>query len=295
MSNARITLLLALADDELMTGHRLGEWTGWVPYVEEDLALSSIAQDELAHAKALYEIACALGAAPDSDALAFGRAPEQYRNAVICERANVDFAFTLARHYLYDTSDDVRTESLLDSSFKDLAEVLRVFRLEERYHLEHAHTWFRRLADGPVDARHRFGDALTRVFPEAIALFEPLPDEAALVADGTMPAPDADLLARWLDRVAADLESVGLERVLESNAATSVGELVPTSSGAAEAAAPGAPSSVAAVERRDGRWVHAGAFSGTGAGGRSGHHSDEFAPMWEEMTALYRAHPGATW
>lgn len=293
MNDARLGLLLALADDELVTGHRLGEWTGWVPYVEEDLALSSIAQDELGHAKALYEIAGDLGPAGGSDAIAFGRQPNEYRNAVICERANHDYAFTLARHYLYDTADDVRTEALLSSSFKELAELLRVIRLEERYHLDHARTWFSRLAEGPVEARHRFTQALAGVIGEAIAIFEPLPDEEALIAEGALPFTSEELLARWLDGVSGDLERVGLERVLEAGAEPDVGDLVPTSSGAAEATPDAVALRVPGLERREGRWVHTGGF--TGAGGRNGRHSDEFLPMWEEMTGLYRAHPGAAW
>jgi ring-1,2-phenylacetyl-CoA epoxidase subunit PaaC len=293
MDDPRFVLLLALADDELVTGHRLGEWTGWVPYIEEDLALSSIAQDELAHARALYEIAAGFGWAADVDALAFGRQPNGYRNAVVCERQNRDFAYTIARHWLYDSADDVRTEALLDSSFKELAEALRVFRLEERYHLEHARTWFARLADGPVEARHRFADALGHLLGEAIALFEPLPGEEAMTADGSLPVPNEELLARWLDRVGGELESAGLERVLESNAEADVGDLVPTSSGAAEVTAGAEALQIPGLERRRGRWVHAGGFAG--AGGRQGRRSTDFQPLWDEMTNLYRAHPGAAW
>jgi ring-1,2-phenylacetyl-CoA epoxidase subunit PaaC len=290
----RTTLLLALADDELITGHRLGEWTGWVPYIEEDLALSSIGQDELGHARALYEIAVTLGAAPDVDTLAFGRLPDEYRNAHVCERPNEDFAYTIARHWLYDTADDVRTATLAGSTFKEMAALMAVVRLEEAYHVEHARTWFARLAEGPVDARSRFASALIRIFPEALALFEPLPGEDALVAEGTMPDPSETMLSSWLERVGADLESAGLERVLESRAETPVGELVPTSSGAAEPlGTETTPLHVPGLERREDGWVHRGGFAG--AGGRRGVRSPDFEALWQEMTGLYRAHPGASW
>ena len=293
MSDARLDLLLALADDELVMGHRLSEWTGWVPYVEEDLAMSSIAQDEMGHARALYEIASVLGGG-DVDGLALGRAPEEYRHAVICERPNRDYAYTAARHYLYDTADDVRLEALAETTFKELAEAIRVLRIEERYHLEHARAWFRRLAMGPVEARQRFSDALADALPEAMAIFEPLPSEDALRADTTLPLSNEDMLSSWLERVGRDLEDVGLERVLEAGADAPVGEVLPTSSGASEVAElSGKPLRVPGLERQDGRWVHAGGFSG--AGGRSGRHSEDFGPLWEEMTGLYRAHPGARW
>lgn len=293
MSDPRLALLLALADDELVMGHRLSEWTGWVPYVEEDLAMSSIAQDEIGHARALYEIASTIDGR-DVDALALGRKPEDYVHAVICERPNRDYAYTAARHYLYDTADAVRLEALLGSTFKELAELLRVLRLEERYHLEHARVWFERLATGPVEARQRFAEAMSQAFPEAMAIFEPLPGEEALLSDGTLPRSGEDMLADWLETLGADLESVGLDAVLESGAEPAVGEMVPTSSGASELTEdPGRALTVPGLERRDGRWVHAGEFSG--AGGRHGRHSDDFTPLWEEMTGLYRAHQGATW
>jgi len=292
-ADSRLRLLLALADDELVMGHRLSEWTGWVPYVEEDLAMSSIAQDEIGHARALYEIASQLDGR-DIDALALGRPTQDYCHAVICERPNRDYAYTVARHYLYDTADAVRLEALSASTFKELAEVVRVLRTEERYHLEHARVWFRRLAAGPVEARQRFSDALADALPEAMAIFEPLPDEEALLADGALPRSGDAMLAAWLDVVGKDLEDAGLERVLEAGADAPVGEVLPTSSGASEMTED-APRTlrVPGLERRDGRWVHAGRFSGDG--GRRGRHSEDFLPLWEEMTALYRAHPGARW
>ncbi|HVL32414.1 MAG TPA: 1,2-phenylacetyl-CoA epoxidase subunit PaaC [Actinomycetota bacterium] len=292
-TDPRIGLLLALADDELILGHRLSEWTGWVPYIEEDLALSSIAQDEMAHARALYEIVSSLDGR-EVDALALGREPSQYRNAVLCERPNADFAYTVARQWLYDTADDVRLRALDASTFKELREVARVFRLEERYHLDHADAWFRRLSGGPVEARRRFTEALARALPEALALFEPLDGEDALIADGTLPRAHADLLAEWLAAVGATLEAAGLDHVLTATIDQPAGEMVPTSAGAMETSAPATPPLVVPdVERRDGRWVHAGGFSG--AGGRRGEHSSDFEPLWQELTGLYRAHPGARW
>jgi len=292
MTDPRLALLLALADDELIIGHRQSEWTGWVPYIEEDLAMSSISQDEIGHARALYEIASTLDGR-DADELALGRPVSEYFNAVICERRNRDYAYTVARHYLYDTADAVRLEALAGSEFKELAEAARVFRLEERYHLEHARAWFRRLASGPVEARQRFSDALADALPEAIAIFEPLPMEEQLTADGSLPERNEDMLAAWLAGVGAQLEEVGLERVLEAGAEASVGDVLPTSSGASEAGDTARPLRIPGLQRREGRWVHAGEFSG--GGGRAGVHSDDFPPLWEEMTALHRAHPGVRW
>ena len=277
------TLLLAIADDELILGHRHSEWTGWAPHLEEDLAFSSIAQDEMAHARLLFGLL-----EGDEDRWALGREPSGYRNAVLCERPNRDWGFTIARQYLYDLADDVRTEALTGSSWKELADLARLMRLEERYHLQHARAWFERLAHGPVTGRQHLADGLEAAVPEALALFEPLPDEGSVVADGALPRSSQDMLQEWLERVGADLEAASLDFVLERHAP--VGEMVPTGSGEVPVAE---PLTVPGVARRDGRWVHEGAFAG--AGGRQGHHSEDFTPLWEDLTGLYRAHPGARW
>ena len=287
MAEPRVSLLLCMADDELVLGHRHAEWTGWAPYLEEDLAFSSIAQDEMAHARALLELAGPL-TDRDVDDLAFGRRPDEYRNAVICERPNRDWGFSLARHYLYDTADDVRLSALERSSWKDLADLVRTVRLEERYHLEHANLWVSRLAVGPVEGRQRLAEGLEAALAESLALFETLPDEAALLEDGILPNSTEELMGRWLEVVGNRLEEASLDWVLTSHAAG--GEMVPTSSGEIEA---GPTLAVPGIEQRDGRWVHVGEFAG--AGGRRGRHTEDFQELWWEMTELHRSIPGATW
>lgn len=277
MSDPRASLLFALADDELILGHRLSEWTGWVPYIEEDLALSSIAQDEIAHARMLLDILSSIDGR-DPDALALGRAPGEYRNALLCEQPNTDFAFTLARHWLYDHADDVRLRALQSSSFKELREAVAVMLLEERYHLEHADAWFRRLADGPVDARHRFHDALAATIGMAEAIFEPLDDEKVMISESLLPRSSENLRDEWLDRISGMLDGAGFDQVLAAKSEPATGEMVPTSTGEIE---------TASASTMDG--------SRDGAGGRRGQHSEHFEPLWLEMTALYRAHPGARW
>ena len=285
--DTRLGLLFALADDELILGHRHSEWTGWAPHIEEDLAFSSIAQDEMAHARLLYRLAGEL-TGWDEDRLALGRTPEGYRNAVLCERPNRDWGYSLARQYLYDTADAVRLEVVAGSSWKELAELTGVIRLEEKYHLDHARAWLQRLADGPVTARQHLAEGLEAAIGEAVALFEPLPDEAELVERGVLPTGSEEMLSEWLGRIGAELEDASLDFVLERHAP--IGEMVPTSTGEIEG---GEPLSVPGVARREGRWVHEGGF--IGAGGRRGRHSEDFLPLWEEMTNLYRTHEGATW
>jgi len=285
----RLGLLLALADDELVLGHRHAEWTGWAPHLEEDLAFSSIAQDEMAHARLLYELACRLTGRSEDD-LALGRPPQEYRNAVLCERPNGDWGYTVARQYLYDTADAVRLDALSGSSWDELADLVALMQLEEQYHLDHGRAWFDRLAAGPLEARNRFASGLAAALAEAVALFEPLPDEPVLVGEGVLPRSSEELLSEWLRPLGETLEAASLDYVLEHHGPVG-GEMVPTSTGeivaeAEELRAPG-------LVRRDGTWIHEGRFEG--AGGRHGRHSDDFLPLWEEMTGLHRAHPGAVW
>jgi ring-1,2-phenylacetyl-CoA epoxidase subunit PaaC len=285
----RLALLLALADDELVLGHRHAEWTGWAPHIEEDLAFSSIAQDEMAHARLLYELAGTLVSASEDD-LAFGREPHQYRNAVLCERPNGDWGYTVARQFLYDTADAVRLETLTQSSWNELADLVKLMQLEEKYHLDHGTAWFDRLAAGPLEARNRFASGLAKALAEAVALFEPLPDEPKLIADGVLPRSSEDMLSDWLRTLGERLEAASLDYVLEHHGPVG-GEMVPTSTGEIQAEADELRSP--GLVRRDGVWVHEGSFEG--AGGRRGRHSEDFQPLWEEMTQLHRAHPGATW
>jgi ring-1,2-phenylacetyl-CoA epoxidase subunit PaaC len=286
----RLGLLLAVADDELIIGHRHSEWTGWVPHLEEDLAFSSIAQDEMAHARLLYGLAAGLlDDAWDEDRLALGREPNDYRNAVLCERPNGDWGYTLARQFLYDTADDLRTRALAASSWTELAEIAAVMRMEETYHLEHGRMWFRRLAAGPVAAREHLAAGVEAAIAEAVAVFEPLPGEDALIASGVLPRSNEDLLSEWVASTGEELERASLDFVLERHAGA-MGELVPTASGEIEQSEVFA---VPGLARRDGVWRHEGGFAG--AGGRSGRHSEDFPALWEDLTGLYRGYPGATW
>jgi ring-1,2-phenylacetyl-CoA epoxidase subunit PaaC len=166
--NARASLLLSLADDELILGWRDSEWTGIAPTLEEDVAFSSIAQNEIGHARALYELAAAeLGT--DADTLAFDRAPDEYRCAPLVElRLLDDWAHTIARRYLYEEADRVRIEALKESGDAELAGLAAKIDREEVYHRLHAELWAARLHDEP-----RFTSAVEELWPYALGVLEP--------------------------------------------------------------------------------------------------------------------------
>lgn len=208
-SDPRALLALALADDEHVLGARHVQWTGVAPHLEEDLAFSSIGQDEIGHAVVWYGLAAARTGA-DRDALALGRAADGYRHAVLVERPNGDWGYTIARHLLFDLAEDVRLPALADSSWIALGDATGALRREERYHLLHARAWLARLAGGPPEARERLRAGLAAAHPEAVGLFEPYPAEEELLADGTLPVSSPELLARWTDAVLAELAPHGL-------------------------------------------------------------------------------------
>ncbi len=202
--------LLAVADDELILGHRHSEWTGFAPDLESDVALSSVAQEEMGHARLFYERVCELTSG-DPDTLAYTRRPEEFRNAVLVERPNGDWGFTLVRMVLYDHADAVRLDALAAGTVEPLADLARTLRREEKYHLLYGAQWLRRLAQATAGSRTRIQEALERAWPEAEAVFEPVPGQEALVTSGALPAAPATLLARWQQIVVPLLQETGLK------------------------------------------------------------------------------------
>ena len=151
--------LLEIADDELILGWRNSEWTGIAPFLEEDVAFSSIAQNEIGHARALYELVARERGAT-ADELAFDRSPDEYRCSALVERRLLDWEKTIARHYLYELADEGRLQELKASDDPDIAGLAAKIDREEAYHRIHAQMWFDRLKNEP-----RFTAALDELRP----------------------------------------------------------------------------------------------------------------------------------
>jgi ring-1,2-phenylacetyl-CoA epoxidase subunit PaaC len=160
--------ILELADDELILGWRNSEWTGIAPFLEEDVAFSSIAQTEIGHARAWYELA-AKELDTDADALAFDREPDDYRCAPFVELRFVpDWARTVARHWLYETADAIRIQALMHSDDPEIAGLAEKIDREEAYHRMHADMWADRLCE-----EARFQQAVDELWPYALGVLEP--------------------------------------------------------------------------------------------------------------------------
>jgi ring-1,2-phenylacetyl-CoA epoxidase subunit PaaC len=151
--------LLEIADDELILGWRDSEWTGIAPLLEEDVAFSSIAQNEIGHARALYELV-ARERGTTADELAFDRPPGEYRCSPLVELRLLDWEKTIARHYLYEAADAERLEQLKQSDDAEIAGLAAKIDREETYHRMHAQMWFDRLRD-----EQRFTAALDELRP----------------------------------------------------------------------------------------------------------------------------------
>jgi ring-1,2-phenylacetyl-CoA epoxidase subunit PaaC len=292
VAGALAELLLAMADDEFVLGFWDSEWTGIAPVLEEDVAFSSLAQDELGHAQALYELLAQL-TGTSADELAFGREADEYRHAALLDHARGDWAFTVARRFLYDTADAVRLAALAGSSLQPLAGLAAKMRREESYHLAHMHAWMRRLAGGsgglkseaanraaggharpsgspPVnqgsggrpasgEPRRRLTEACERLWPDALTVLGPLDGEERLLEAGILGEPLDRCRQRWL----TELAPLFAELKLPFPFRRAGGRLEP-------------------------------AFEPVGDGRRH-HRGEDFRWLWGELTSVYRSEPGATW
>lgn len=205
--NALTALVLALADDELILGHRNSEWTGHAPILEEDIAFSNIAQDEIGHAILWYRIFENL-TSRDSDYLVFFREARDFSNVQMMELPKGDWAFTMMRQYLFDAAEMTRLKHLTASTYQPLADAAAKIRTEEIYHYRHTVNWVKRLGLGTEESHRRMQTALDEVWGYALQLFVPLPGEAQLVAEKILPSSD-EVKSEW--------EAVVLPVLKESN------------------------------------------------------------------------------
>ena len=204
-------LLYKIADDQLILGHRNSEWTGLGPVLEEDIAFSSMAQDKVGLARALYEILHKDLGEADPDQIAFNRGDEKlFKCAHLVELPNGEYDFSLARQFFFDHGEMIRFRMLEESSFRPLAELARKVRGEIKYHVLHNDTWLKKLGNGTEESRARMQSAINQVFPLALGVYEPGDYEAELQQEGIF-AGEAKLRERWMEQIQEALEVARLE------------------------------------------------------------------------------------
>jgi ring-1,2-phenylacetyl-CoA epoxidase subunit PaaC len=212
LKNALAAKLLALADCELILGHRDSEWCGHAPILEEDIAFANIALDEIGHASVWYDLLADLlgeDRAAYPDRLVYFRDADAYRCVPFCELPKGDWAFSMLRQYLFDAAEKVWLDGLSRSAYGPIADAVAKIRTEEIYHLRHTAAWVRRLGLGTEESQRRMQAALDTLWPIGPGLFEPVAGEDLLVAAGYVPDP-ASLRVAWDSAACPYLSESGL-------------------------------------------------------------------------------------
>ena len=199
--DALFEYLLRLGDDRLVLGHRLSEWCGHAPILEEDIALANIALDLVGQGAMLLKLAGEIeGQGRSEDALAYHRDAVEFRNALIVELPKGDFAFTIVRQFLVSVAAYFQLEALTSSTHPDLAGIAAKAVKETRYHVRHAGEWVIRLGDGTEESHRRAQQALDALWRYTGELFMGDAVDERLQRAGV--APDlAALEPKWRDQV----------------------------------------------------------------------------------------------
>jgi ring-1,2-phenylacetyl-CoA epoxidase subunit PaaC len=205
------TYILRLADTCLVWSHRLSEWCGHAPVLEEDIALANVALDLLGQARAL------LSHVGDEDQLAYLRDEREYLNVTLAELPNGtaasgrgDFALTTLRNFMLSSWMLLLWQRLADSSDAQLAAIAGKAVKEARYHREHAADWVVRLGDGTQESSRRMHAALERLWPFCAELFDADDIDREAAAQKLGPA-WSELEAPWRADMAAVLMPAGMK------------------------------------------------------------------------------------
>lgn len=183
--------LLRRADDALILGHRLSEWCGHAPLMEEEMALANMGLDLIGQARSLYTYAGEVeGAGHDEDAFAYLRGERDYQNLLLVEQPNGDFARTLVRQFFYSAFIDPYWRALMGSSDATLAAIAAKAEKESAYHVRHCAEWIIRLGDGTAESHKRVQAAVDELWAFTGELFEVDAAERALIEAGVAVDPE---------------------------------------------------------------------------------------------------------
>lgn len=192
---------LRRADDALILGHRLSEWCGHAPILEEDMALANMGLDLLGQARELYSYAAQVeGKGNDEDKLAYLRDVRQYRNLLLLEQPNGDFAHTMMRQLFYSAFADLYWRAMMKSADATLAAIAAKSEKESAYHLRHSSEWVIRLGDGTGESHARAQTAIDHLWAFTGEMFEVDASERALIDAGIAVDP-VSLRPQWLKTI----------------------------------------------------------------------------------------------
>ncbi len=212
MEKQLFNYLLRLADSSLILGHRLSEWCGHGPVLEEDIALTNISLDFVGRANSLYEYAAKVESkSRTEDDLAYLRNEREFFNNLLAEQPNGDYAQTILRQYLTDAFEIHFYEALSKSKDKTLAGIAAKSLKEIQYHLRHSSSWMLRLGDGTEESNRRLQNSLDEIYRFTGSLFETDENDSALVAGGIVPDLSA-IQHQWQKNTDAMLEKAMLKK-----------------------------------------------------------------------------------
>lgn len=193
-----IQLLLSIADDKLFLGHSNSNWTGLAPILEADIAFSSLAQDDIAHAGAMYELASGLNQT-DADDIAFGRTESKYICAdIVTRKDDFNWAAAIARQFYCNHFDYYRLCRLSDATWKPLASLANRLKTEQSIHVDHVNSWIKHLGNGTEESKTKIQDALDSYSADASMLFEKPEGFALLQSEGVLTHTE-DFFNQWLE------------------------------------------------------------------------------------------------
>ncbi len=203
---------LRRADDALILGHRLSEWCGHAPMLEEDMALANIGLDLLGQARELYSCAAEVeGNGNDEDKFAYLRDVRQYRNLLLLEQPNGDFARTMVRQFFYSSFADLYWRAMMTSKDATLAAIAAKSEKESAYHVRHSSEWMVRLGDGTAESHRRAQSAIDDLWAYTGEMFEVDDSELALIETGVAIDP-ATLHSHWLKTISDVVDEATLSR-----------------------------------------------------------------------------------
>lgn len=268
-----ILYTLQLADNALIYGHRLGEWCGHGPILEQDIALTNISLDYIGQARSLYQHAANLfnalpqaekatmfmsialeekvkkGENLDEDDLAYLRDGWDFRNVILTEQPNGDWAMTIARAFYFDLFQYLLYSQLQSSKDLQLAAIAEKSLKEVTYHKRWSSEWVIRLGDGTAESHHKMQEAINHLWPYSGEMFKVAGAEQAMITDGI--AVDIQALQQpWHEAVTAILDE-------------------------------------ATLTLPEGTWMH--------SGGKEGQHSEHLGYILTELQFMQRAYPGMEW
>jgi len=211
MNKHLFNYLLRLGDDSLILGHRMSEWCGHGPILEEDIAMTNISLDLIGQATSILEYAAKVeDAGRDEDALAFLRFDKDYKNLLLVEQPNGDFGMTFMRQFLFDAYRRLLFEALQKSSDQQLAAIAEKSLKETKYHFKHSAEWVIRLGDGTEESHARIQESLDALWRYTAELFYQDETEQELIAAGILPDLSA-LKSEWESTVCEVLETATLK------------------------------------------------------------------------------------